>query len=255
MGLDVYSGLGRTFEWHARQTSGPLACLPFPKAWPLRLWKRAVSIAFSTLGLVLASPLMAIIALAIKLDDGGPVLFRQKRVGKNGRLFTLSKFRTLKVGADRDGRSLPVQKNDGRVTRIGHWLRRSHLDELPQLVNILHGDMDLVGPRPFVVDQEEECAANIPLYEWRWVVKPGATGWAQVNRGYCVTLEDNAEKLAYDLFYIRNMSVGFDLLIIWQTVKVLLLPCGERPSGTPKVIAAGGTAEAVPLMGCTRLKL
>jgi lipopolysaccharide/colanic/teichoic acid biosynthesis glycosyltransferase len=187
------------------------------------LWKRALSVLFSTLGLVLAFPLMAIIALAIKLDDGGPVLFRQKRVGKDGGLFTLNKFRTLKAGADQNGRFRPVQENDSRTTRIGRWLRRTHLDELPQLVNVLHGEMDLVGPRPFVVDQEEECAANIPFYKWRWRVKPGATGWAQVNRGYCATLEDNAEKLAYDLFYIRNMSVGFDLLIILQTVKMLLL--------------------------------
>jgi lipopolysaccharide/colanic/teichoic acid biosynthesis glycosyltransferase len=223
MGLDVYNGLGRTVDWDAGHPSGPLASLPFPKAWPLLLWKRAISVLVSVLGLVLASPLMAIIALAIKLDDGGPVLFRQKRVGKDGRLFTLNKFRTLKRGADPDGRFRPVQENDSRITRMGRWLRRTHLDELPQFANVLHGDMDLVGPRPFVVDQEEECAANIPFYEWRWRVKPGATGWAQVNRGYCATLQDNAEKLAYDLFYIKNMSVGFDLAIILRTLKILLL--------------------------------
>jgi lipopolysaccharide/colanic/teichoic acid biosynthesis glycosyltransferase len=107
-------------------------------------------------------------------------------------------------------------------------LRRSRLDELPQLYNILRGDMYFIGPRPFVPNQEEELSQKIPYYRQRWSVRPGATGWAQVNHGYCATVEDNAEKLAYDLFYIKNMSIGLDLLIIFRTAKVLLLGRGSR---------------------------
>jgi lipopolysaccharide/colanic/teichoic acid biosynthesis glycosyltransferase len=111
---------------------------------------------------------------------------------------------------------------------VGKVLRRTRLDELPQLINILRGDMYFVGPRPFVPNQEQECLEKIPYYRQRWAVKPGATGWAQINRGYCVTIEDNKEKLAYDLFYIKNISVGLDLLIMFQTIKILLLSRGSR---------------------------
>jgi lipopolysaccharide/colanic/teichoic acid biosynthesis glycosyltransferase len=111
---------------------------------------------------------------------------------------------------------------------VGRWLRRTRLDELPQLYNILRGDMYFVGPRPFVPHQEQEFAKVIPFYNQRWSVKPGATGWAQVNRGYCATIDDNAEKLAYDLFYIKNMSISLDILILFKTVKTLLLSRGGR---------------------------
>ena len=122
----------------------------------------------------------------------------------------------------------PAEHGDARVTRVGKWLRRTRVDELPQLFNIMKGDMAFVGPRPFVPEQEEECAAKIPFYRERWLVKPGATGWAQINRGYNVTLEDNREKLAYDLFYIKNVSFGLDLFIMFSTVKILLLGRGGR---------------------------
>jgi lipopolysaccharide/colanic/teichoic acid biosynthesis glycosyltransferase len=111
---------------------------------------------------------------------------------------------------------------------VGAWIRKARLDELPQLYNILRGDMYFIGPRPFVPPQEEELAKAIPFYGQRWLVKPGATGWAQVNYGYCATVEDNTEKLAYDLFYIKNMSMGLDLLIAFRTIKVLLLGRGSR---------------------------
>src|SRR3989442_14984364 len=126
-------------------------------------------------------------------------------------------------GADRNGDLRPVQERDDRIPRVGRWLRRSRLDELPQLYNILQGDMYFVGPRPFVLEQEEELARQIPFYRQRWTVKPGATGWAQIHRGYCASVKDNAEKLAYDLFYIKNMSPGLDLLILFQTIKILML--------------------------------
>ena len=111
----------------------------------------------------------------------------------------------------------PAEHGDPRVTRVGKWLRRTRIDELPQLFNIVKGDMAFVGPRPFVPEQEEDCAAQIPFYRERWLVKPGATGWAQINRGYNATLEDNKEKLAYDLFYIKNVSLGLDLFIMFST--------------------------------------
>jgi exopolysaccharide biosynthesis polyprenyl glycosylphosphotransferase len=189
---------------------------------------RVFSLIFAAIGLVLMFPLMLLIALAIRLDSAGPAIFRQRRVGLNGELFTLYKFRTMVDGVDREGNPLPTQLLDGRCTRVGLFLRRTHLDELPQLFNILKGDMYFVGPRPFVPNQEEACVEKIPHYRLRWAVKPGATGWAQVNRGYCATIEDNQEKLGYDLFYIKNRSVGLDLLILFRSIKILLLTRGGR---------------------------
>jgi lipopolysaccharide/colanic/teichoic acid biosynthesis glycosyltransferase len=174
---------------------------------------------------VLASLLLAAL---IRLDSPGPAIFRQQRVGRHGRLFTLYKFRSMRVNADAGGPARPAGKNDARCTRLGRWLRRLRLDELPQLWNIVRGDMSLVGPRPFVPEQEEEYRHAIPFYEQRWAVLPGATGWAQVNRAYCATLDDNADKLAYDLFYIRNLSLLFDLLILMQTFKVVFFGRGGR---------------------------
>lgn len=189
---------------------------------------RMTAIVVSGTALLLLSPVMAAIAVAVSLDSKGPILFRQERVGKNGRKFQLYKFRSMYVGTDRDQQYKPAQEQDDRITRVGYWLRRTHLDEIPQFYNILRGDMSFVGPRPFVVSQEEELAAKIPFYTQRWLVTPGVTGWAQINREYCETLEDNIEKLGYDLFYIKNRSVGLDLFIIFQTVKVLILSRGGR---------------------------
>ncbi len=194
----------------------------------VELYKRAFSILFSALGFVITLPLMGLIALAIHLDSPGPALFRQTRIGKLGRPFVLFKFRSMRINADEDGIPRPVQENDHRLTRLGRWLRKTRLDELPQLYNILRGEMCFVGPRPFVPQQEEELAKQIPFYGYRWAVKPGATGWAQVHRAYCATLEDNEEKLAFDLFYIKNMSIGLDFLVIFQTLKILLLGRGAR---------------------------
>ena len=136
------------------------------------------------------------------------------------------KFRSMYDGSDKK-HLRPAEDDDDRITRVGKWLRRTRIDELPQLFNIAKGDMAFVGPRPFVPQQEEEYAAKIPFYKERWLVKPGATGWAQINRGYNVTVEDNREKLAYDLFYIKNVSLGLDLFIMFSTVKILLLGGAE----------------------------
>jgi len=195
---------------------------------PILLYKRVASVLFSALGLLLSSPIMFLTALAIKLDSRGPVLFRQKRVGKDGKTFTLYKFRSMRNDPEANGEYKPAQKNDARVTRVGRWLRRARLDELPQLYNIFRGDIYFVGPRPFVPNQEKELVDQIPFYRQRWIVRPGATGWAQINQGYCATLEENVEKLAYDLFYIKNMSIGLDLLIAFRTIKVMLLGRGGR---------------------------
>ncbi len=189
---------------------------------------RVISCLVAALGLVLTLPLLAIVYLAIRWDSPGPALFVQKRVGKGGKQFALYKFRSMRVDADKDGNFRPATRNDQRFTGIGQFLRRTRLDELPQLWNILKGDMNLVGPRPFVPNQEAELVEKIPFYSLRWTVKPGASGWAQINMGYNATVEDNIEKLSYDLFYIKNMSVGLDLLIIFQTLKTLLLGRGGR---------------------------
>jgi exopolysaccharide biosynthesis polyprenyl glycosylphosphotransferase len=191
-------------------------------------YKRFVSLSVSLIGIIVLSPLMLVTALAIWLDSPGPIIFRQVRIGMHGLPFTLYKFRTMYHEADQGKAPLPVRANDRRITRVGRWLRQFRFDEFPQLFNILLGHMALVGPRPFVPNQEFELVEQIPLYKQRWSVRPGATGWAQVQRGYCATLEDNVEKLAYDLFYIKNMSIGLDLLIVFKTIKVVFAGIGGR---------------------------
>ena len=193
----------------------------------LQLYKRLFSLVFGALAIVLTSPFMLLAAIAVRLDSPGPALFRQKRVGEHGHLFEIYKFRSMYDGSDKKELT-PADHDDARVTRIGKWLRRTRIDELPQLFNIVKGDMSFVGPRPFVPEQEMEYAEKIPFYRERWLVKPGATGWAQINRGYNVTLEDNREKLAYDLFYIKNVSFGLDLYIMFSTIKTLVLGRGGR---------------------------
>jgi len=190
-----------------------------------RLCQRLLSLVVSFVAVLVTAPVMLVIAVAIKLDSPGPVIFRQQRVGLRGRLFTLYKFRSMCDGANGFH---PAVQQDERFTRLGGWLRAWRLDELPQLWNILRGDMHLVGPRPFVPEQEEYLRARIPFYKLRWSVRPGATGWAQVSRGYCETLEDNVDKLAFDLFYIKHFSLGLDLLVLFKTAKILLLGRGAR---------------------------
>jgi lipopolysaccharide/colanic/teichoic acid biosynthesis glycosyltransferase len=192
------------------------------------LYKEISSVIVAAAGLLLALPIMILTAIAIRLDSPGPAIFRQNRVGKKGQIFTLYKFRSMRQGVDRDGISPPAQKNDSRFTRVGRLIRRTRIDELPQLWNIVRGDMYLVGPRPFTVDMEDSLSRKIPDYGDRWLVKPGVTGWAQIRRPYCTSVEDNIDKLAHDLFYIKNMSVGFDLLIIFETFKILLLGRGAQ---------------------------
>jgi sugar transferase (PEP-CTERM system associated) len=194
----------------------------------LLTFKRVISTVGALVLLILISPLLLLIALAILLDTGRPILFRQMRVGKNGKLFTLYKFRSMRLEKGAAEKARPAAEGDERFTRTGRWLRKSRMDELPQLCNVLRGDMSFVGPRPFMVEEEFELAKQIPFYEQRWSVSPGVTGWAQIRRAYCATLADNEEKLSYDLYYIKNMSIGLDLLILFETLKILLLTRGSR---------------------------
>jgi sugar transferase (PEP-CTERM system associated) len=222
---DLYEALtGRVPVSHLR-----LSWLLFSPGFRISKWtllyKRTASLCLSIPCLLITFPLMCLIAIAIRLESPGPAIFRQRRIGKDGNPFTLYKFRSM--GIDADGQR-PAETNDSRVTRVGYWLRRKRLDELPQLFNILRGDMNFVGPRPFIPSAEEEYSRQIPFYNQRWSTKPGATGWAQVKGGYCSSLEDNIEKLGYDLFYVKHMSVGLDCLILFHTIKILLLGRGAR---------------------------
>jgi sugar transferase (PEP-CTERM system associated) len=227
-GTQMYEAVTGKLPIESLRLSWLLFSPGFEVSRSLLVYKRVSSVIWSTVSLILVLPLMALIALAIRLDSEGGVVFRQKRVGQNGETFTLFKFRTMIKGADQGDNHRPAERSDSRFTRFGKFLRRTRMDELPQLFNILRGDMHFVGPRPFVPNQEKECLESIPFYNQRWAVKPGATGWAQVNRGYNVTVEDNKDKLAYDLFYIKNISVGLDLLILLKTLKILLLGRGAQ---------------------------
>lgn len=224
---ELYEALTGKLQLSSLRLSTLLFCEGFRVSPKLLIYKRMFSILIAGVLLVLCAPLMLLVAIAIRLDSPGPALFRQRRVGKHRKIFTLYKFRSMRNGSESLGNQ-PATSHDARFTRVGGWLRRTRLDELPQLYNIVKGDMYFVGPRPFVPSQEQECVEKIPFYSQRWSVRPGATGWAQVNRDYCATLEDNAEKLAYDLFYIKHISVGLDLFVLFKTVKILLLGRGGR---------------------------
>jgi len=192
-----------------------------------RLVKRSVDVALALVGLALASPLMLLTALAVRLESEGPVLYEQDRVGEHGRVFTLFKFRSMRADAER-GTPIWATDGDDRVTRIGRFLRLSRLDEMPQLWNVLRGDMSFVGPRPERPFFVEQLAEVIPYYRQRHAVKPGVTGWAQVKYRYGSSIEDAREKLRYDLYYIKHLSIVFDLTIVFDTVKVILSAKGAQ---------------------------
>ncbi|MHB8711783.1 MAG: TIGR03013 family XrtA/PEP-CTERM system glycosyltransferase [Trichloromonadaceae bacterium] len=194
----------------------------------MRFGKRLLDIALSLLGIVLVAPLLPLIALAIKLDSPGPALFRQQRVGEGEKLFQVAKFRTMRQDAEAATGAVWAQKNDPRVTRLGRFLRKSRMDELPQLFNVLMGTMSLVGPRPERPEFVEKLEQRIPYYAKRHFVKPGVTGWAQVRYPYGASEEDALEKLRFDLYYVKNYSLLFDLTILLETVKVCLFGRGGR---------------------------
>ena len=198
----------------------------FRKSRLVRSGKRLLDISAACIGLVLATPVMALVAVAVKLTSAGPAVYRQERVGQHGRVFTVFKFRSMRQDAEAGTGAVWAVKNDNRVTPIGRFLRKSRLDELPQLLNVLNGDMSLVGPRPERPEFVRQLTEQIPFYGQRHVLRPGLTGWAQVRYTYGSSVEDAMEKLQYDLFYIKNLSIPFDLFIIFSTIKTVLLRRG-----------------------------
>jgi sugar transferase (PEP-CTERM system associated) len=193
-----------------------------------RLLRRGLNFSFAFAGTVISLPLLPFIVLAVKLGSSGPVLYRQQRVGRRGRIFYCYKFRTMRQDAEADTGATWALDDDPRITRVGKFLRASRLDEIPQLWCVLKGDMHFVGPRPERPEFVEWLSKEIPYYGVRHVVRPGITGWAQVQYKYGNTLEDAREKLQYDLFYIKNASLGLDLLIMFQTIKIVLLGRGAQ---------------------------
>jgi exopolysaccharide biosynthesis polyprenyl glycosylphosphotransferase len=180
------------------------------------------------LGILLVLPFLPIVAVLIKLTSPGPVLFRQRRVGERGREFTLIKFRTMCDNAEKETGPVWASENDPRITRLGALLRKIRIDEIPQLFNVLKGDMSFIGPRPERKEFVERLSEKIPYYGKRHFAKPGVTGWAQVKYPYGASDEDALEKLRYDLYYIKNYSFTLDLIIILETIKVVLFGRGGR---------------------------
>jgi sugar transferase (PEP-CTERM system associated) len=200
----------------------------FRKSPIMRFMKRSTGLIVASVGLLLILPLIGIIALAIKLDSKGPVIFKQKRTGEDGRVFELCKFRSMIEDAEAACGPRWAADDDRRVTRVGRILRKYRLDEIPQMWNVLKGDMSFVGPRPERPEFVKKLAETIPYYSERLTVKPGITGWAQVSYRYGASVQDACEKLKYDLFYIKNMSLIMDLIIIFKTAKIVLLKSGAR---------------------------
>jgi sugar transferase (PEP-CTERM system associated) len=200
----------------------------FVKSPAAKFIKRLVGFVLSLVMLVLLSPLLAIVAIAIKLDSKGPMLFSQERVGEDGKTFKVYKFRSMREDAEAVSGPVWAEEDDPRITRVGRIIRKLRIDELPQLWNVLKGDMSIVGPRPERPFFVEKLKTKIPYYKERFAVKPGVTGWAQVKYAYGATEEDALEKLKYDLYYIKNMSLFMDLMVIFHTVKIVLLGRGSR---------------------------
>ena len=194
----------------------------------MRGYKRIYDIIFSVFGLLLSAPLFPILAVIIKLDSPGPVFYKQLRVGENEVEYFVYKFRTMGQDAETQTGAIWAQKNDPRVTRIGQFLRKTRLDEIPQLYNVLKGDMSFIGPRPERMAFVERLKETIPFYSTRHFVKPGVTGWAQVCYPYGASDEDALEKMRYDLFYIKNYSIFLDFRIIVDTIRVVLTGFGGR---------------------------
>jgi exopolysaccharide biosynthesis polyprenyl glycosylphosphotransferase len=184
------------------------------------LTRRSLDVTGALLGLLAAAPVLLLAAIAIKLDSRGPVFFRQERVGLLGRTFQIAKLRTMVTDAERTGPRLASRKDD-RITSVGRFLRKTRIDEIPQLWNVLAGQMSLVGPRPERPEYVSRLRERIPLFALRTGVKPGVTGWAQIRQGYASSLEDFEDKLAHDLYYMKTRSLGMDLLILWLTIKTM----------------------------------
>lgn len=189
--------------------------------------KRFMDIAFALLLIIAVVPMIALIALAIRLESPGPVLFKQERVGLHGRKFILYKFRSMRQDAERGTGPVWAGEQDERMTRLGRLLRKFRLDEIPQAYNVLRGEMSLVGPRPERPYFVDLLRKHIPYYDLRHCVKPGITGWTQVNYPYGASIEDAYQKMQYDLYYVKHISAGLDLTILLKTIKVVIFGCGR----------------------------
>jgi sugar transferase (PEP-CTERM system associated) len=190
--------------------------------------RRLLNAVLAASGLIFSLPLMCVVALAIKLESAGQILYTQERVGKNGRRFKILKFRSMRVGAENDSGPVWAGEGDPRVTRVGRILRKLRLDEIPQFVNVLRGDMNFVGPRPERPEFVEQLSAMIPYYSQRHLIKPGLTGWAQIKYPYGASVSDSVQKLQYDLYYIKNRSLLLDAAIVVDTIKTVLFGRGAR---------------------------
>ena len=237
--VDLYERLTGKLAIESLTPSNLIASKDFRKSHLDLVSGHVASIVASAVALVVLAPLLAVIAVIVKLDSAGPVFFVQDRVGLGGRRFRLIKFRTMRPAPGKT--SEWARDNGDRVTRVGWWLRKFRLDELPQLINVIRGEMNLVGPRPHPVSNFELFRENIPFYSLRAVIRPGLTGWAQVRQGYANGLEEETEKMRYDLYYIKHMSAWFDLRILVRTVKTVLCGC----ESIPKQRHASGVITAV----------
>jgi sugar transferase (PEP-CTERM system associated) len=200
----------------------------FHRASMTMLAKRVVDLAFGIIGLAISSPVILAVAVAVYLDSKGPVLYRQERVGLGGKVFTLLKFRSMRDGAEAENGAQWALEDDARTTRVGRFIRKYRLDELPQFINVIRGQMSFVGPRPERPVFVEELSERVPFYDERHSVRPGLTGWAQVEFQYGASIEDGYRKLEYDLFYLKNMSILFDITIVLRTAVIVLRGRGSR---------------------------
>jgi sugar transferase (PEP-CTERM system associated) len=200
----------------------------FRKTRLLLVAKRSLDVLCASIGLILSAPLLGLTALLVRFTSKGPVLYHQARVGRHGKVFTVHKFRSMRQDAEAGTGAVWAQASDPRVTPVGGFLRRTRLDELPQLWNVLVGDMSMVGPRPERPEFVAQLTEQIPFYGLRHSVRPGVTGWAQVCYTYGASVEDALEKLQYDLFYIKRMAIAFDLFVLFSTVKTVLLRRGAQ---------------------------
>jgi sugar transferase (PEP-CTERM system associated) len=227
-GNKFYENLTGKLTVKSLNPSGLIFSDGFQKTHLRRFLKRSLDLILSVLMLIVCSPLIVAIAVLIKIDSKGPVFFSQERVGEKGKIYRVYKFRSMVDNAEKESGPVWAESDDDRVTRVGKFIRKLRFDEIPQLYNVLKGDMSFVGPRPereYFVKQLEDL---IPYYTIRYTVKPGITGWAQVCYGYGASVEDAVEKLNYDLFYIKNMSTLMDIMIVLQTIKIVLFSEGAR---------------------------
>jgi sugar transferase (PEP-CTERM system associated) len=200
----------------------------FERPLMLILARRLVSLLTALVLFILALPVLVVTAILIKLDSRGPLFYTQERIGVHGRPFPMLKFRTMRNDAEKAGQAQWAQKNDPRVTRVGRFLRRYRIDELPQIINVIRGEMGVVGPRPERGQFVDKLKHEIPYYELRALVPPGITGWAQIRYPYAATVEEAREKLQYDLYYVKHLSVLLDLKILFHTAKTVLFGRGAR---------------------------